>query len=185
MTAFLLLPLLVGQPPQDVSGVVTLSSGKAARQAVVFLEGSDKPQPMKNAVIDQKDRTFIPHVSVVTVGTKVAFPNHDVIFHNVFTEYHSQRFDLGMYKRGDTKYQVFDRAGLAVLLCSIHPDMSAYVMCVDTPYYAISDGKGKFQISGVPSGNYMLRVWHESGEKYSVRITVASNQSFQIKTQKG
>jgi len=185
MTALLLLPLIVAHRASDVTGTVTLASGRAARQAIVFLDGAAKSEPMKNAVIDQKDRTFIPHVSVVTVGTKVAFPNHDVIFHNVFTEYHSQRFDLGVYKRGDTKYQVFDRPGLAVLLCSIHPDMSAYVMCVDTPYYAISDGKGNFKLNGVPPGSYTLNVWHESGEKYSSKVTVGPNQTFQIKTQKG
>jgi plastocyanin len=135
--------------PADLSGVVTLSNGKPARQAVVYLEGAVKSKPLKKAVIDQRDRTFIPHVSVVTVGTKVDFPNNDVVFHNVFTEYHSEKFDFGMYARGKTKSQVFDRPGLAVLLCSIHPEMGAYVMCVDTPYYAITDSKGRFSIKDV------------------------------------
>jgi plastocyanin len=168
----------------DVTGSVTLASGRPAAPAVVFLEGEAKSTPMKKAVIDQRDRKFIPHVSVVTVGTRVDFPNNDVVFHNVFTEYHSERFDFGIYARGKTKSQVFDRAGLAVLLCSIHPEMSAYVMCVDTPYYAVCDGKGRFKIKNVPEGEFNVRSWHETGEKYSQRIRVKPGEVLTIRTAK-
>lgn len=185
MNAVLLLPLLAVLRNADVSGTVELASGRGARQAVIFLEGGAKGQPLKDAVVDQKDRTFLPHVSVVTVGTKVAFPNHDTIFHNVFTEYHSDKFDFGVYKRGETKYQTFDRPGVAVLLCSIHPDMSAYVVCVDTPYYTVADSRGKFRIPNVPSGTYKLRVWHESGETLTRQITVGAGGPLDLKTQKG
>jgi len=166
------------------SGTVNLASGKPAGQAVVYLEGSAKSAPLKKVVIDQRDRRFIPRVSVVTVGTKVDFPNNDVVFHNVFTEYHSQRFDFGVYARGRSKSQVFDRPGLAVLLCSIHPEMSAYVMCVDTPYYTIADGRGRFNLSGVPEGEYTLRVWHESGEKKSQRVRVDVGKVLSIRTER-
>lgn len=166
------------------TGKVTLKSGKVARQAVVFLDSDLKPEPMKRVVIDQRDRKFIPHVSVVTVGTRVAFPNNDVIFHNVFTEYHSERFDFGLYRRGDTKYWTFDRAGLAVLLCSIHPDMSAYVMCVDTPYFAVADGKGNFSIPNVPRGTYTVHAWHESGETYTGKVVVGTADPVVLRTGK-
>ena len=132
--SLLAMLVLAGGARGTVTGVVTLSSGRFGRSAVVFLEGAERSRPMAHAVIDQRDKTFFPHVSVVTVGTRVQFPNNDTVFHNVFTEFHSARFDLGMYARGKTKTEVFDRTGLAVLMCSIHPTMSAYVMVVDTPF---------------------------------------------------
>jgi plastocyanin len=163
-------------------GTVSLSNGRAAGKAVVFLQGDAKSSPMKNAVVDQRDHQFLPHVSVVTVGTKVQFPNNDTVFHNVFTEYHAAKFDLGMYPRGKSKYQMFDRPGVAVLMCSVHPEMSAYVVVVDTPYYAIADGKGKFTIPNVPAGKYRAQVWHESGEKTTEEVTVSDGGTIELKT---
>jgi plastocyanin len=184
MQALLLLSMTLAPIDGEVAGAVTLANGKPAPNAVVYLEGAAKGTPMKKAVIDQRDRKFIPHVSVVTVGTRVHFPNNDVVFHNVFTEYHSERFDFGMYARGKTKSQVFDQPGLAVLLCSIHPEMSAYVMCVDTPFYAVADGKGRYRIPGVPTGEYTVRAWHKSGEKFSARQRVSPGEALNLRTER-
>jgi len=175
-----LLPLLVLAGP--VKGVALLSNGRPASNAVVFLQGDAKPSPLSNVIVDQRDHKFIPHVSVVTTGTKVQFPNDDAVFHNVFTEYHAAKFDLGMYPRGKSKSQVFDRPGVAVLMCSIHPEMSAYVIVVDTPYYATADSQGRFTIPGVPAGKYRAQVWHESGEKTSEDVTVSEGGSLSLKT---
>lgn len=172
-----LLPLLA-------TGTIAFASGKPAGGAVVFLQGGPKPAPMKGPVIDQRDHKFIPHVSVVTVGTKVDFPNNDTVFHNVFTEYHAARFDLGMYPRGKTKSQTFDRTGVAVLMCTVHPEMSAYVVVVDTPYYAIADKKGRFSIPDVPPGRYRAQVWHEGGEKATEDVTVGDGATISLKTKR-
>jgi plastocyanin len=184
MTTLLLAILLSGPRSVDFTGSIKLSNGQPAGHAVIFLEGGEKSKPLKNVVIDQRDRKFIPHINVVTVGTKVDFPNHDTVFHNVFTEYHSKKFDFGMYARGKSKSQVFDRPGLAVLLCSIHSEMSAYVMCVDTPYYAITDGKGEFRIADVTPGSYTLRVWHESGEKLSEQLRLDTSTRLETITRR-
>ncbi|MHB8637501.1 MAG: methylamine utilization protein [Fimbriimonadaceae bacterium] len=182
MTPIILATIVAGNRLATLSGTVTLSNGRAAGHAVVFLDGAERAKPLKRAVIDQRDRKFIPHISVVTLGTRVDFPNHDTVFHNVFTEYHSERFDLGMYARGRSKSQVFDRPGLAVLLCSIHSEMSAYVMCVATPYYAVADGKGSFTIPNIKPGTYTLRIWHESGEKLSETLQLDRPRHLTLKT---
>ena len=168
----------------DVSGKVTLPNGKPAYQAIVIFQGEEKSRPLAKASVDQRDRTFIPHVSVVTVGTKVEFPNNDVVFHNVFTEFHSTKFDLGIYPKGTSKSQVFLRTGLAVIMCSIHPEMSAYVMVVDTPYYAVTDRSGKYSIHGMAAGHYKLEVWHESGAKASLSVDASTRQSVDIPLQR-
>jgi len=171
-------PLALG----SVSGAVKLANGRPGGSAVVFLEGSQKSQPLPKAVVDQRGRKFIPHISVVTVGTEIQFPNNDTVFHNVFAEFHAKKFDLGMYARGKTKKVQFDRTGLVAVLCSIHSEMSAYVMIVDTPFYTISDSKGNYVIESVPAGEYTLRVWHESGQILSHPIKTAGAFSIDVQT---
>ena len=182
MISFLAMAALAVR--QDVSGRVTLPNGKPASQAIVIFQGDEKSKPLAKAVVDQRDRTFIPHVSVVTVGTKVEFPNNDIVFHNVFTEFHSTKFDLGMYPKGTSRSQVFNRTGLAVIMCSIHPEMSAYVMVVGTPYFAITDRNGKYEIHGLPAGHYKVDVWHESGAKASLPAETTADSHVDIALQR-
>ena len=144
-----------------VSGVITLN-GKPVRDAVIWLSGSVKSKPLTAEVV-QKGKTFLPHILVVTSGSSVSFPNRDDIFHNVFAEYRAKKFDLGMYPKGQTKTVTFDKTGVVSVLCNVHSNMSAYVVVVDTPFFAKSDVAGKFQISYVPDGNMSFDAWHESG----------------------
>jgi len=109
----------------------------------------------------QHNKTFLPHVLVVPVGTVVDFPNRDPFFHNVFSLFDGKRFDLGLYEAGATNSVRFDRLGVSFLFCNIHPEMSAVVVAVDTPYYGISDRRGNLAIQNVPDGKYELHVWYE------------------------
>jgi plastocyanin len=181
----MLISLLLGVVQlATISGEVHLSRGRTASNAVVFLEGLERAKPLENAVVDQRERRFIPHISIVTVGTTIQFPNHDTVFHNVFAEFDAKKFDLGMYPRGSSKTQRFDKPGLVALFCSVHSEMSAYVMVVDTPYYAKADDKGHFVIKGVPRGEYTLRAWHESGETESRKVEVDQSQTFEVTTKR-
>lgn len=168
------LGILAARPvahADSLTGRVSLPRG-AAREAVVYLEGGAKAPPLARAMVDQRDKMFEPHVLVVTRGTTVRFPNDDTIFHNVFAYFQAKKFDLGMYPRGATKSITFDKAGLVVLLCNVHSDMSAYIMVVDTPYYAVTDAQGRFHMPNVPPGAYTLHAWHESGAEQTRAVTV-------------
>ncbi len=110
----------------------------------------------------QHNKSFEPHVLVVPVGSVVAFPNRDPFFHNVFSLFEGKRFDLGLYEAGSTRDVHFDKPGISYIFCNIHPEMSAVVIALDTPYYGISDARGQVIIANVPSGKYTLRVWYES-----------------------
>lgn len=110
----------------------------------------------------QRNKSFEPHVLVVPVGSVVAFPNHDPFFHNVFSLFEGKRFDLGLYEAGSTRDVHFDKAGISYIFCNIHPEMSAVVVALDTPYYGVSDPRGQVVIANLPSGRYTLRVWYES-----------------------
>jgi len=109
----------------------------------------------------QHNKSFQPHVLVVPVGTVVDFPNRDPFFHNVFSLFDGKRFDLGLYEAGASNSVRFDRLGVSFLFCNIHPEMSAVVVAVDTPYYGISDRKGNILLQNVPDGKYELHVWYE------------------------
>jgi plastocyanin len=109
----------------------------------------------------QRDKRFEPHVLVVPAGTAVEFPNHDPFFHNVFSLFEGKRFDLGLYEAGTTRMVRFDRVGVSYIFCNIHPEMSAVVVALKTPYYGISDAGGKIAIPRVPAGRYSMQVWAE------------------------
>ena len=123
-------------------------------------EAVDASVPKKFQLV-QHNKTFLPHVLVVPVGTVVNFPNHDPFFHNVFSLFDGKRFDLGLYEAGASNSVRFDRLGVSFLFCNIHPEMSAVVVAVDTPYYGLSDRKGNLTIQNVPDGKYELHVWYE------------------------
>jgi hypothetical protein len=95
------------------------------------------------------------------VGSVVDFPNHDPFFHNVFSLFEGKRFDLGLYEAGTTNSVRFDRAGVSFIFCNIHPEMSAVVVAVDTPYYGVSNKAGNITLGNVPDGKYEMHVWYE------------------------
>ena len=115
----------------------------------------------KKFQLTQKNKRFQPHVLVVPVGSMVDFPNRDPFFHNVFSLFDGKRFDLGLYEAGATNSVRFDRLGISFLFCNIHPEMSAVVVAVDSPYYGVSDLSGDIMIPNVPDGEYELHVWYE------------------------
>jgi plastocyanin len=160
----------------DVTGQVAL--GKAwARDAVVSIEGDKTATPLGKVVVDQRNKAFSPHVSVVTVGTTIEFPNNDTVFHNVFAYFDARKFDLGMYPQGAKKSVTFPKTGFVSLQCNVHSEMSAYIVVVDTPYYAKTDGQGHFTVKNVPDGQYTVKVWHESGAYLSQPLTVKGNDA--------
>jgi plastocyanin len=117
----------------------------------------------------QKNKTFAPHLLVIPVGAEVEFPNQDPFFHNVFSMFEGKRFDLGLYESGTTRSRRFDRPGISYLFCNIHPEMSAVIVTLDTPYYAISNGQGQIAIEDVPAGAYTLHVWREGSSAESLK----------------
>lgn len=117
--------------------------------------------PHEHYTLAQKNRMFTPHLLVVPVGSLVIFPNEDPFFHNVFSLFDGKRFDLGLYEAGSTKEVKFTREGISYIFCNIHPEMSAVVLVLPTPLYAIADASGAFQLPNVPAGDYELHVWIE------------------------
>jgi len=134
--------------------------------AVIWLEPMGNTpvlpfNPQGHYTLLQKNRTFIPHLQVVPVGSIVQFPNADPFFHNVFSLFDGKRFDLGLYEAGSTKSVTFSRPGVSYIFCNIHPEMSAVVISLSTPLYAIADANNTLTVHNIPPGDYRLRLWAE------------------------
>jgi plastocyanin len=134
--------------------------GRNLNDAVVYAvpEGRQLPLARKTAVMDQKNRMFIPHVLAVQTGTAVQFPNNDDVRHHVYSFSPAKTFQLPLYKGKPSSPEVFDRAGVATLGCNIHDQMSAFIVVVDTPYFA-KTVNGTATLDDVDAGRYTLRVW--------------------------
>ena len=175
LTCFsLLVAQLATAPGGVVTGSVALIDQRGAAShkrkdfsgVVVWLESADArahvPQPApRRAEMVQKDKKFIPHLLVIPVGSQVDFPNFDPIFHNAFSKFSGQPFDVGLYPPGTSKSITFARPGVVRVFCNIHQTMSAVIVVLRTPWYAVTNAQGAFQIDGVPPGEYRLHVFHE------------------------
>jgi plastocyanin len=147
-----------------IKGSVTVG-GRPAGDAVVSLEGVPRqagaPAPAASkAVIDQKDLKFIPRVIAVMVGKTVDFPNSDKTFHNVYSNSEAKKFDLGLYASGQSRSVNFDKPGVVKILCNVHPNMEAYVVVKEHPFFSVSDARGNYSIGTAPLGKYRVEVWH-------------------------
>jgi plastocyanin len=153
-----------------VTGHVVTYGGTTAASpsSVVWLTplaksaGEAPPAQPAHAVLRQKNKSFEPHLLVVTKGSLVDFPNLDPWFHNVFSLFNGKKFDLGLYEAGSSRTVHFDREGVSYIFCNIHPEMSAVVVVVSSPYFAQVNRSGDFSVPSVPPGRYTLHVWSEN-----------------------
>lgn len=142
---------------------VSDSSGKPLADVVVTAEleaGVPVPKLLKPAEIEQRGLKFLPLVSVIQTGSRIAFPNNDRVKHHIYSFSPAKKFDQKLYSGVAAAPQVFDKAGLVVLGCNIHDRMVAYVKVVDTPYFAKTDAAGIARIELPAAGKYTVAAWH-------------------------
>ena len=163
------------------AGAITGKVAAAKGPSVVYVEGIDGktlPAAAKPTTIDQEGLMFQPHVAVVQAGTTVNFLNRDRVAHNIFWPSVSGNkklgHNLGTWPTGETRPFTFNTPGVVPLLCNVHPEMSAYLVVVPTPYYAMTDDSGNYTLSDVPSGQYRVSAWHEGMKVQTKPVTVAS-----------
>lgn len=163
-----------------ITGAIT-GGGGAAAGAIVYLEGeveAPPAQPPPRLVMDQKDLAFVPATLPVVRGTIVDFRNSDDVEHNVFSPSEvAQRFDLGTYRRGESRSVAFEHVGEVLILCNIHMEMAASILVLRDPFFARVDAEGRFRVERVPAGTYTLRVWRNGWLPHAQRIEVVGKES--------
>lgn len=132
--------------------------------AVVYLEKVEGtfPPPQEAAVMAQRKLTFVPHVLPILVGTTVNFTTHDSELHNIKALQEKRTlFNFGMPPGAEPVPKTFRQEGVVTLLCNRHPEMSAYIVVLQNPFFALTNEKGEFAIKNVPPGSYTVKAWHE------------------------
>jgi plastocyanin len=151
--------------------------------ALVYIDHVNEsfPLPKENPHMSQKGMTFRPHILPVLKGSTVDFTNDDTVDHNVFSPPGSATpFNLGIYGTGVKRTETFNHLGEVPLLCSVHPEMSAFVIVLQNPYYALTDNAGTFEIKNVPAGTYQLKVWDEKVKGAPQQVTVEAGKTTSV-----
>src|SRR5450759_881841 len=173
-----------------ITGKVKARGVKNSGNAIIYLETVGQkafPPPKVHPLMDQKGLQFIPHVLPIVVGTTVDFLNSDDVLHNVFSpDACVEKFNLGSWPKGQTRSYTFQKQGcMPVLLCNVHPEMEAYIVTLQNPYFAVSDKDGSYSIKNVPAGKFTLKIWHEKLKGSSQEVTVPESgdveMNFEIK----
>jgi plastocyanin len=158
-----------GKPLSGAYGLVTLEPAS----------GKWKPRAPKRHVMTQRNREFNPRVMAISVGSTVAFPNFDTIFHNVFSTSPLGAFDLGIYKQGEAREFKFEKEGIVRIGCNLHANMSGYLVVVSAPSYVVTDEQGAFTFKRLAPGKYKLKAWSERSKQpitQDVTIKVGANK---------
>ena len=169
-----------GAETGTVSGTVVAKGMRTNAGVVVSLvaPGLAVTPPKQPVEMDQKQMQFIPHVLPVVTGATVRFLNSDPVPHNVFSP--EGKYNLGTWPTGQAHEYKFDKPGAYTQLCRVHPEMEAFVVVLDTPYFAATDAAGRFEIKGVAAGKYKLVAWSEKLKSAQQEVTVESGKTLTV-----
>ncbi len=161
-------------PAGDIIGTVGVPK---LDHALVYVEKVPGTFHSGNTKMDQKNKMFVPYLLPVVQGTTVEFHNSDNLQHNVFGV-GADEFNLGTYGGGASKGITFNKLGEVDILCNVHPEMAGYIIVLQNSYFAKPDSGGKFRISDVPPGDYVLRFWYEGKtKKQNVKVLAKGDVS--------
>jgi plastocyanin len=172
--------IAAGAYPGRVVGASADHDPSELPNVIVFVKARPTPSAPQRARIRQSHEAFVPHVTVVTAGSTIDFPNEDLIFHNVFSLSRAAEFDLGRYPQGTSKSRVFNRPGTVKVYCQLHSHMSALIRVFDHPYFAVPDALGRFAIPSVPAGKYDVVAWHERAGEVTTSAVVTAGETSEI-----
>ncbi|HEX6086170.1 MAG TPA: hypothetical protein VF266_16675 [Thermoanaerobaculia bacterium] len=162
------LAVTAGLSAAPINGKVMFMSRRGQNpvlnETLVWLEPAGKTwkKPAAAFTMTTRSKTFLPHVMAVPAGSTISFPNEDPIAHNLFSLTPGNTFDLGLYRRGAGKTHKFTEPGTVNIYCNVHPNMSAVVHVMSTPFYGFTDANGNYSFD-VPAGRYRVTAWNEQG----------------------
>ena len=156
---------------------VTEADGKPASAAdvIVYVVGFTEPPGKDKTTVAQKGRKFVPDLVAITVNELVEFPNLDPYLHNVFSQSGARKFDLGSFKRGESKEKQFPTPGVVDVYCNIHPEMAATILVLPNRRHVVAQADGHYAIDGVPPGDWTVFAYTRRATKpVSAKVSVRS-----------
>ncbi len=171
------LPLAAANVTGKVAFVTKRGTNPIAAETLIWLEPMSARSPRVTPgtfQITTRSKTLVPHVLAIPVGSTVVFPNDDPISHNLFSLSSNNAFDLGLYRKGAGKSQKFDAPGIVNVYCNVHPNMSAVIHVMATPYFGFADANGNFLVANVLPGKYRLTAWNEQGGQSETPVEVSA-----------
>lgn len=157
--------------------------GTLVSDAVVYAKLSNPVVSVekKQALIEQRDKQFVPYVTAIQVGTSVTFPNRDSVRHDVYSLSPAKRFELPLYAGIPAEPVTFDKEGFVTLGCSIHDWMVAYIAVLPTPYFQVTGKDGRIVLEDLPTGQYTVQVWQPllkgAPEKFAQHVDLAEGST--------
>src|SRR5215471_2312042 len=156
--------------------------GKLANVYVYVKEGLgdrtfDAP---KDAVeLNQEGCRYHPHVLGVMVGQKIEIKNDDPTTHNIHpTPANNREWNESQPPKAAALEKDFGREEVMLpVKCNQHPWMKMYINVVKSPFYAVSGSDGKYEIKGLPPGDYTLAFVHEKLGEQDQKLTLAAKDT--------
>lgn len=168
----------------DIIVHVTTKGARGKGGGVVYIQKVEQefPPPEEPAVMDQKNLVFHPHILPITVGSTVKFKNSDDVLHNIFTpDACAEKINLGTWPKGESRTYTFNEEGcISVMLCNVHPEMEAWVLVLQNPFYVEVGEDGTYPIEGVPAGTYELVAWHDRLKSKTQTVVVPAEGEIQV-----
>jgi plastocyanin len=185
-------PLIIGEVDDEplpeekpkrgtLSGTLALEGRAFDGRGVVTLEpvgAKWRRREPRQRVMEQRNREFAPKFMTIPIGSTVTFPNFDNVYHNVFSRSDARAFDLGIYKGGQARDLVFEKEGIVRVGCNLHANMSAYIVVINAPRYAVTDSKGRFSFKSLEPGKYKVRAFSEKSQTpVTKELTIAPDKN--------
>ena len=138
--------------------------------------------PAEPVKLNQQGCRYVPHVLGARVGQPIEITNSDETTHNVHSLPDANReFNFAQYVKDQKNTETFTAPEVMVRLkCDLHGWMSAYVGVVEHPYFAVTTDGGKFELKGLPPGEYTIETWHEKAGRQTQKITVGPKETKEI-----
>ncbi len=154
------------------------------KNVVVTIEGIERGKAfeLQDYVLDNVNCMFVPHVQVVPLGQSLQILNSDSILHNIHASMdESTVFNLAMPLKDQMAAKRMKSPGVLSFKCDAgHTWMSAYVVVVENPYYAVTDESGYFEIDDIPPGTYRVKAWHEELGTEIQQVVISGGESTEL-----
>ncbi len=182
-----MLPLKVGADPicaraRPMDEQVLVRDARIHNVVVRVVNGSSAPAPFRPIEINQEGCIYRPRIQAAVTGQTLLVRTSDPILHNVHAYFGSSTVFNQAQPPGSRALEltIGDSVGILKLRCDVHPWMLSYIVVTNNPFFAITGENGRFQIDGIPAGEYVLEAWHERFGKKTSQVRIAPSQTLRV-----